>query len=143
MKGYFRLKEITAQTIDKEGWLNSGDLAVKNKEGRIKFVGRQKRVIKRGANMVSPEEIEQFLRTHPACAAVIVDSEEDSIIGEKIIAYFQSGDGDTVSKEELRSFCKGKISAYKIPDEFYLVKEVPKTVGKANPTLLKKIKTKK
>lgn len=140
MKGYFRLEEVTKDTIDKDGWLNSGDLAVIGDDRRVKFIGRKKRVIKRGGNLVSPEEIEQFLRTHSQCAAVIVDSEPDSVIGEKIIAYIQPAEGKKLVKEDIISFCKGKISAYKIPDEIYFINEVPKTVGKVNPTLLKKLK---
>jgi fatty-acyl-CoA synthase len=141
MKGYFRLKEITDATLQKDGWLNSGDLGKISEDGRISFVGREKRVIKRGGNLVAPEEIEQFLRTHEACAGVIVDKEEDKVIGEKIIAYFQTADGFHVDSHNLREFCKGRISSYKIPDEFYFVKEIPKTVGKANPTLLRKLKS--
>lgn len=140
MKGYFRLKEVTDEVLDEEGWLNSGDLAVRTEDGRVEFVGREKRIIKRGGNLVAPEEIEQFLRTHSLCAGVIVDKEEDLIMGEKIIAYFQMAEGADISKEELRKFCKGRISAYKIPDEFYFLEEIPKTVGKANPTLLRKLR---
>jgi fatty-acyl-CoA synthase len=138
MKGYFRLPEVTRETIDANGWLSTGDLAVRDEHGRIRFVGRRKRVIKRGSNLVSPEEIEQFLRTHPACAAVVIDSEPDPIIGERIVAHVQPAEGRTVTSEDLLAFCRNQISAYKIPDEFCFMTEVPTTVGKANPTLLRK-----
>jgi fatty-acyl-CoA synthase len=138
MKRYFRLPEVTRETIDAEGWLCTGDLGVRDESGRIRFVGRRKRVIKRGSNLVSPEEIEQFLRTHPACAAVVIDSEPDPLIGERIIAHVQPAEGKTLTNEELVAFCRNQISAYKVPDEFRFMQEVPTTVGKANPTLLRK-----
>lgn len=138
MKGYFRLPDVTKQTIDEDGWLNSGDLAILTKDNFIQFCGREKRVIKRGGNLVAPEEIEQFLKTHEFCNAVVVDKEEDEIFGEKIVAYVESVVGKKLTKNDLMKFCKGNISSYKIPDEFVIVKEIPKTVGKVNPTLLKK-----
>ncbi len=140
MKGYFRLPDITRKTIDGDGWLNSGDLAEYTDDNRIKFMGRLKRVIKRGGNLVAPEEIEQFLRTHESCMGVIVDSEPDAIMGEKIIAYYQAAPGNKISQNDILMFCKGKISSYKIPDEVCFVDEIPKTVGKANPKLLKELK---
>ena len=140
MRGYFRAPDITEKVISKDGWLNSGDLAYETEEGRIVFCGRGKRVIKRGGNLVSPEEIEKFLVTHPSVEIAVADKEEDELIGEKIIAYIQPKENKSVSEEELRLFCKGNISSYKIPDEFYFVKEIPKTMGKLNPTVLKKLK---
>jgi fatty-acyl-CoA synthase len=140
MTGYFRLPDVTSETIGADGWLSTGDLAIRDEVGRIRFVGRRKRVIKRGSNLVSPEEIEQFLRTHPACAAVVVESEPDPIMGERIIAHVQPAESKTVTSEELLTFCRGQISSYKIPDEFFFTKEVPTTVGKVNPTLLRRLR---
>ena len=139
MKKYFRLPIVTEQTITPDGWLNTGDIGEVESGNRIRFVGRDKRVIKRGGNLVSPEEIEQFIRTYPNCVGVIVMSETDEMIGEKIIAYIQLAEEGDTSKNDVLKFCKGKISTYKIPDEIKFVREIPTTVGKANPTVLKKM----
>lgn len=140
MKGYYGQPEMTKKVISEDNWLNSGDLGLETVDGRIILLGRQKRVIKRGGNLISPEEIEQFLRTHNCVAAVVVDNEQDSLIGEKLIAYIQPVENAKLTKDELLSFCKGNISSYKIPDEFYFIKEIPKSSGKVNPTKLRKLK---
>lgn len=139
MKGYYRLPEITKETLVGDGWLNTGDVGLKLENGKLEFKGRKKRVIKRGGNLVSPEEIEDFLRTNEFVAGVVIDHEEDSVIGEKIIAYINPIEGAVLTKDILLAFCKGKFSAYKIPDEFYFVPEIPQISGKTNLPQLKKM----
>lgn len=138
MKGYFRLPEVTKETLIGDGWLNTGDIGIRINGDKLAFLGRKKRVIKRGGNLISPEEIEDFLRTHPLIEAIVIDHEEDPIIGEKIIAYVQAVPDAELTKDVLLTYCKGNISAYKIPDEFYFIDEIPKTSGKTNLTQLKK-----
>lgn len=139
MKGYFRLPEVTKETLVGDGWLNTGDLGVRLENGKLAFMGRKKRVVKRGGNLISPEEIEDFLRTHPLIESIMIDHEEDPVIGEKLIAYIQTTQDATLTKDIILAYCKGNISAYKIPDEVYFVDEIPKTSGKTNLTKLKQL----
>lgn len=130
MKGYYQSEELTREIIDEDGWLNTGDMGCLCTDGRIALRGRKKRIIKRGANLVYPEEVETFLRTHPDIVAVAVVGEAIEIYGEKIVAYIQPKSDAKMTAGDLLDYCRGQISAYKIPDEFRIVSEIPIRVGK-------------
>ncbi len=130
---YFANPVLTKETIvvrNGKRWFYTGDCGVRLPDGRIRLIGRKKRIIKRGANLVYPEEVEAFLLTHPLLHAVAVTGEPDEVCGEKIVARVQPAGEDAVSRGELHRFCVGKLSSYKIPDEFIVVKELPKDIGK-------------
>jgi fatty-acyl-CoA synthase len=127
--------------FDGKRWLRTGDLAVRTPAGRIRFVGRAKRIIKRGANLVYPEEVESFLLTHPAVHAVAVVKEFHEVFGEKIVAHVQpQAENRELSRGELLAFCKGRLASYKIPDTFIVNREIPKEIGKVQFKYLRSCK---
>lgn len=127
--------------IEGQRWFDTGDLAQLCPNGRIRFIGREKRIIKRGANLIFPEEIESFLLSHPSINAVAVVKKKHEIIGETIEAYIQAAEGNTLERKDLMKFCVGKISSYKIPDNFILTKEIPKDIGKIQYKYLREKRT--
>lgn len=116
---------------DAEGrWFATGDLGLRLPDGRVRFVGRAKRVIKRGANLVYPEEVESFLLTHPDIAAVAVLKEEHELFGEAIVAHIQPNPGVTLTRGDILRFCRGELAAYKVPDTVLVTREIPTGIGK-------------
>ena len=139
MLGYWKNPEATAQAIDSAHWMHTGDLATMDSEGYIKIVGRIKDMIIRGGENVYPREIEEFLHTHPKVSDVQVIGVPDARYGEEIVAWVKLKPGEEVTAEELRDFCKGKISHYKIPRYFKFVNEFPMTVtGKPQKFLMRR-----
>ncbi len=130
MKGYYRSEELTRQVMDDEGWINTGDMGSMCPDGRIRFRGREKNIVKRGANLVYPEDIAAFLRTHPDIEVVAVVGEPTEVYGEKIVAYIQPRAGAQITRGDVLEYCRGQISAYKIPDEVNIVSEIPIKYGK-------------
>ncbi|HEY9061935.1 MAG TPA: class I adenylate-forming enzyme family protein [Pseudobacteroides sp.] len=111
-------------------WFNTGDLGMKLSDGRVRFAGRAKRIIKRGSNLVCPEEIEGFLLTHPDIEAIAIIGEKHPVIGERIVAYIQPKKGCIITRGKILKFCQGKMSAYKVPDQVIVTDEIPKDIGK-------------
>jgi fatty-acyl-CoA synthase len=111
-------------------WFDTQDLVRALPDGYVRFVGRRKRAIKRGPNLVHPEEVESFLLTHPAVAAVAVVSAAHPIYGESVVAYVQPAPGAALGRGELLAFCRGNIAAYKMPDRFLVVEVLPVDIGK-------------
>jgi fatty-acyl-CoA synthase len=128
MPGYWKNPEATAQAIDSAHWMHTGDLASMDSEGYINIVGRIKDMIIRGGENVYPREIEEFLHTHPKVSDVQVIGVPDARYGEEIAAWVKLKPGEEVTAEELKDFCKGKISHYKVPRYFKFVNEFPMTV---------------
>ncbi len=127
MKGYWGDPEQTAETIV-NGWLHSGDLGTMNEDGYVRITGRIKDMIIRGGENIYPREIEEFLYTHPKIAEVQVFGVEDPKMGEEVCAWIQLVDGVTASEEEIRDFCRGQITHFKIPRYVRFVDEYPMTV---------------
>ena len=127
MKGYWDEPEKTAETII-DGWLHSGDLGTMNEHGYVRITGRIKDMIIRGGENIYPREIEEFLYTHPSVSEVQVFGVPDQRMGEEVCAWIQLRDGRTATEEEIREFCKGQISHYKIPRYVRFVDEYPMTV---------------
>src|SRR5579859_6356900 len=117
----------TAETIDKEGWLHTGDLATMDAHGYINIVGRLKEMVIRGGENIFPREIEEFLIRHPKVADVQVIGVPDAFFGEELLAIVRPQEGQQVSEEELRAFCHGHISHQKIPRYFQFVDAYPMT----------------
>jgi len=117
-------------TWDGKRWFDTGDLGQRCPDGRVRFVGRVKRALKRGSNLIYPEEIESFLLTHPNIEAVAVTGQRHDLIGEMIVAHIQPCEGSTFTRRDLIQFCRGQLAAYKIPDKLVIVDSMPKDIGK-------------
>ena len=130
MKGYDEDPESTAQAIDPEGWLHTGDLAVMRPDGYFSFRGRAKDTIIRGGENIYPREVEDFLHTHPKVADVHVVGLPDAKLGETVLAWVQLKPGATATEEEIRDFCRGKIAYFKVPQYVRFVDGFPMTVTK-------------
>ncbi|CAN5535282.1 AMP-binding protein [soil metagenome] len=128
MLGYWEDPEKTAEAIDSEAWMHTGDLAVMADDGYLQIVGRIKDMIIRGGENVYPKEVEEFLYGHPDVADVQVVGVPDKRYGEAVMAWLICRDGAEPSQDELREFCQGKIAHYKIPRYFRTCPEFPMTV---------------
>jgi fatty-acyl-CoA synthase len=128
MQGYWEDPERTAETIDGEGWLHSGDLGVMDEEGYVAVVGRLKDMIIRGGENIYPREIEEFLFTHPDIQDAKVIGVPDEKYGEAVCAWIQLREGTSLSEEDIRAFCKEHIAYFKVPRYIRLVREFPMTV---------------
>jgi len=128
MLGYWNDPEQTADAIDNEGWMHSGDLATMDADGYVNIVGRIKDMIIRGGENIYPREIEEFLYTHPAIADAQVVGVPDAKYGEELMAWVQLSAGEDLTEDELKAFCKGKIAHFKVPRYVRFVNEFPMTV---------------
>jgi fatty-acyl-CoA synthase len=128
MKGYYKMPEATAQAIDAEGWLHTGDLATMDEESYCKITGRIKDMVIRGGENIYPREIEEFLYTHPKVADVQVIGVPDLRYGEEVMAWIMLRPGQTATSEEIRDFCRGQIAHYKVPRYVKFVTQFPMTV---------------
>ncbi|MDE2571226.1 MAG: AMP-binding protein [bacterium] len=142
MLGYWNNPQATAQAIDRERWMHTGDLATMDEEGFINIVGRIKDMIIRGGENVYPREIEEFLYTHPKIADVQVIGVPDVKYGEEICAWVKLREGQTASEEEIKEFCKGKIAHFKVPRFVKFAEAFPMTVtGKIQKFKMREIST--
>jgi fatty-acyl-CoA synthase len=140
MKGYYNNPEATAKTIDKDGWLHSGDLAVKTTDGFYRITGRIKDMIIRGGENIYPREIENFLFSLPQVELVEVVGLPDNKYGEIVAAFIKTKTGTALTQEEVQEFCRGKIARYKIPKHVFFVDDFPKTAsGKIQKYKLREI----
>ena len=128
MKGYWGDPETTAQAIDKDGWMHTGDLAVLDAEGYCNIVGRVKDMLIRGGENVYPREIEEFLMSHPSIQQAQVFGVPDQKYGEEVCAWIVLKPGQVMSGDDVRSHCQGQIAHYKIPRYMRFVSEFPMTV---------------
>ncbi len=128
MLGYYNNSEATAAAIDKEGWLHTGDLAVRLPNGYYKITGRIKDLVIRGGENIYPREIEEFLFTHPAVEQSAVVGVPDPRYGEELCAWIKLRQGAEASEEELRDYCRAKLARYKVPRYIRLVDSFPQTV---------------
>jgi fatty-acyl-CoA synthase len=128
MLGYWNDPEKTADAIDAEGWMHSGDLATMDDNGYVNIVGRIKDMIIRGGENIYPREVEEFLYTHPAIADAQVIGVPDEKYGEELMAWVQLAPGGELTEEELKDFCRDKIAHFKIPRYVRFVSEFPMTV---------------
>ncbi len=129
MKGYYKMPEATAEAIDREGWLHTGDLGEVDKNGYFKVTGRIKDMIIRGGENIYPREIEEFLYKHPKVANVQVIGIPDKKYGEQVLAAIQLKSRETATTEEFSEFCRGKIARYKIPKYWEIVDSFPMTAS--------------
>ncbi len=129
MKGYYKNEEATRVAIDSEGWLHTGDIAVEDEAGYIAITGRIKDMVIRGGENIYPREIEEFLYQHPSVQDVQVVGVPDPKYGEELMAWIILKEHEQLSIEELKAYCKGKISHHKIPRYIEFTKEYPMTAS--------------
>lgn len=129
MRGYYNMPEKTAETIDGEGWLRTGDLAVMRADGYINIVGRVKDMIIRGGENIYPAEIEAFLMRYPKIAEAQVVGIPDEFMGEEVCAVVRVKSGEELSEDEIREYCKSSISRHKAPKFFRFVESFPLTAS--------------
>jgi fatty-acyl-CoA synthase len=127
MQGYYHMPDKTAETIDQDGWVHSGDLATMNANGYVNIVGRLKDMVIRGGENLFPREIEEFLIRHPGVADVQVVGVPDAYFGEELLAVVIPRDGVNLSESDLREYCEGKLSHQKTPRYFQFVQAYPLT----------------
>jgi fatty-acyl-CoA synthase len=144
MKGYYKMPEETAQCIDAQGWLHSGDLGVKGEDGNFRVTGRIKDMIIRGGENVYPKEIEDFLYTMSGIKDVQVVGIASKKYGEEVGAFIILHKDAAVSEEDVRDYCRGRISRFKIPRYIFFVDSFPLTSsGKIQKYLLRETGAKK
>ncbi|MEC0720521.1 AMP-binding protein [Bacillus haynesii] len=129
MKGYYKNPEATAAVIDEDGFLHTGDLAVMDEEGYCRITGRLKDMIIRGGENIYPREIEEFLYKHPNILDVQIVGVPDETFGEEVSAWIKLKSGASMTADELKAYCKGKIARYKIPRYIAFVEEFPMTAS--------------
>ncbi|CAG5897859.1 unnamed protein product [Menidia menidia] len=138
MHGYWEDPEKTSEVISMDRWYRTGDTASLNNLGYCRIEGRMKDMIIRGGENIYPAEIEEFLFKHPKVKEVQVVGVKDERLGEQVCACIRIRDGQTASAEEIKEFCKGKISYFKIPHYVIFVNSYPLTVsGKIKKNELK------
>lgn len=128
MQGYWDDPARTAEAIDAEGWMHTGDLATMDDEGYVNIVGRIKDMVIRGGENVYPREIEEFLYRHPKVQDVQVVGVPDPKYGEELCAWVIAKPGQALTDEDIRAFCKGQIAHYKVPRYIKFVDAFPMTV---------------
>ena len=139
MLGYWDDPERTAESIDVDGWMHSGDLATIDEAGYGNIVGRIKDMIIRGGENVYPREVEEYLYRHPKIEDVTVVGVPDVKYGEELCAWIRLKPGEAADAEEVTAFCRGQIAHYKIPRYIRFVDEFPMTVtGKVQKFLIRK-----
>ena len=128
MLGYWNNPKGTAEAIDQDNWMHTGDLATMDEQGYVRIVGRNKDMIIRGGENVYPRELEEFFFTHPAVADVQVIGIPCSRYGEEIVAWIKFHPGHSATEQELQAWCKERIAHFKTPRYFKFVEEFPMTV---------------
>lgn len=125
MKGYYKMPAATADAIDENGWLHTGDLAVRRPDGNFKITGRIKDMIIRGGENIYPKEIEDFLYTHEAVKDVQVIGVPDKQYGEEIMACVILKEGASITEEEITAYVRDNMAKQKVPKYVRFVDSFP------------------
>ncbi len=125
MKGYYKMPKATAAAIDADGWLHTGDLACRTKEGNYRITGRLKDMIIRGGENIYPKEIEEFIYTHPKVSDVQVIGVPDEQYGEEIMACIILKEGETMTEDEMKQYIGDHMARHKVPRYVDFVKSFP------------------
>lgn len=140
MMGYYKMPDKTAESIDADGWLYSGDLATMDEEGYVQIVGRKKDMLICGGFNVYPAEIEEYLFTHPKVQNVSVIGMPDNVMGEVAVAYIIPREGASIDPQEIVDYCVSEIANFKVPRYVQIVDEFPMTQsGKIQKFLLREM----
>jgi fatty-acyl-CoA synthase len=143
MLGYWEQPEKTAEAIDPDGWMHTGDLATMDADGYVAITGRIKDLVIRGGENVYPREVEEFLYTHPDILDAQVIGVPDAKFGEELMAWVRLREGAVeMTADTLRAFCAGKLAHYKVPRYVHVVDEFPMTVtGKVRKVEMREVST--
>lgn len=125
MKGYYKMPKATASAIDKDGWLHTGDLACRTKDGNYRITGRLKDMIIRGGENIYPKEIEEFIYTHQKVSDVQVIGVPDEQYGEEIMACIILKDGEQMTEEEMKEYIAANMARHKVPRYISFVDSFP------------------
>ena len=125
MKGYYKMPKETAEAIDKDGWLHTGDLACKTEDGYYKITGRLKDMIIRGGENIYPKEIEEFIYTNPKVSDVQVIGVPDENYGEEIMACIILKEGETMTEQEMKDYIAANMARHKVPRYIDFVDSFP------------------
>jgi fatty-acyl-CoA synthase len=140
MKGYYKMPEATKACIDDQGWLHSGDMGVREPDGNFRVTGRIKDMIIRGGENVYPKEIEDFLYAMPGVKDVQVVGIASRKYGEEVGAFIIRHPDAAIREEDVRDYCRGRISRYKTPKYIFFVDSYPLTAsGKIQKYLLREL----
>lgn len=140
MQGYYLMPEKTAETIDVQGWLHTGDLGTMDKNGYVRVIGRLKDMIIRGGENLYPVEIEEFLLQHESIEQAAVVAVPDEYMGEEAAAVLRLVEGSSLDEAVLRDYCRARISRHKVPKYFLFVDEFPLTAsGKFRKNVLREV----
>ena len=137
-KGYWRQAQKTAESFTPDGWLRTGDLGLKEKDGYYRLKGRSKDLIISGGFNVYPPEVELVLAEHPDIAASAVIGCPDKDWGEKVVAVVQAKPGSSLAENEIIAFCREQLANYKVPKLVKVVNDLPRNaMGKVQKNLLR------
>jgi fatty-acyl-CoA synthase len=138
MQGYWDDPAKTAEAVDADGFMHTGDLGVLDEDGYCNIVGRVKDMLIRGGENVYPREVEEHLFRHPAVAMVQVFGVPDPKYGEEVAAWIVLKPGAAATEDDIRAFCREQLSHYKVPRYIRFRDELPMTVtGKAQKFLMR------
>ena len=138
-KGYWSNEEKTKESFH-NGWFITGDIAKKDEEGYVSFVGRSKDVIISGGLNIYPREVENILESHPAVKEAAIVGVPNKCFGESVKAFVVLENNCNATEEELIGYCKEKIAIYKKPKLIEFIKEIPKNaMGKMQKDILRKL----
>ena len=137
MKGYWKQEEATAEAL-RGGWLYTGDLGYMDEDDYIFLSGRAKDFIKRGGEMVSPEEVEQVLHSHPSIDEAAIIGVPDVQWGEQVRAIIVPKEGEIIDEEDIVNYCRDRLASFKKPESVIVVRELPRNpLGKVLKTVLR------
>jgi long-chain acyl-CoA synthetase len=140
MLGYYGNERATRETIEPDGWMHTGDIAVKDDEGHFFIVDRKKDLIITGGFNLYPAEIERVVASHRAVAMVAVGPVQDEVYGELARAYVVLRPGESATESEIIEHCRNHLAAYKLPRSVRFVPDLPKTsTGKVMRRELRKL----
>ena len=125
MKGYYKMPEATAKTIDADGWLHTGDICCRTPDGYYKVTGRLKDMIIRGGENIYPREIEEFYLTNPKVRDVQVVGVRDKVYGEEACAWVVLHEGQTADEAEMKDYGYKSMARHKVPRYFVFVDNFP------------------
>jgi fatty-acyl-CoA synthase len=129
MIGYLDDPELSARTLDAEGWLHTGDLGSMDERGYLRITGRLKDMIIRGGENISPREVEDVLFEYPGVAEAVVVGIPDESLGEIVAAVIRVLPGSTVTVTELQKHCHSRIARFKTPARWFIVSSYPTTAA--------------
>ncbi len=138
MKGYYDEPEMTAEVLDKKGWLRTGDLAVVDEEGYVRLVGRLKDMIRVGGENVAASDVEEYLLGHEKVKQAVAVGAPERRLGEVVVAFVELKAGNEATEEEIVSYCRGGLASFKVPRRVIFVTEWPLSgTGKIQKVALK------